>query len=878
MRAFISYARTPSSAAAVALRDALQNKFASVFLDTSDIEDAAEFPRAIVDGILEATVFLAIVDSSYTRRWYCLRELQLAMAAVARARSEGKEGPRIVITVAGDDASHISELPPDLAMRNWPPVSDISRVTELLEAEIPLAGGTFGTFLKSYDPAVIALTEAPRLPAPRDGIAARVLPAGLPPSCHDAFVGRADELSRIHFALTSSAPHGAEVPRRTVLLEGFAGVGKSQLAAEYVHRCGDHYSGGIFYLTAGVSAADFERQLTELAIRVAGHTATSAGNPRQALRRWAAAHASEPILLVVDNVPHGSRSHGTDVLAHWCPLIGAASVLATSRDRRARYDGDVRGIEVLPLPVESAVALLASGPNPPHVDDALWRDIAVRAGRLPLALRLLNAVLDTSSPRQILDRLQKSSLTELDDAYHALAAYLPFSEAPSVIAAFTITADALSPAAFAAAFQFALLAPAPIPMTIASKVADRSTLGELVRRGVITPSGGGRGEMYGQLHRLFAEYVLARRTRRQPWWQGVQDLLPLRLQPREIQMRRTVGSLSASFASVLKELDVIEEIDVFLATAPHVEWLYQRLMETQPFPQPAQNPMLFNYGKCLDNLVNASDTREAGLASVRNVLRRIAADDAPELRGDLAATFAVAVRLSMLQTPPSPTALDLYPLGEFASPSSNEFGYIVERLSPDVAEAWRRRFPKVQEVFEFRREFLGPTDIGTIRPAYDLAHGYLHLGDLETARHWFTIVAELCTLRDGAEGANTLVAQWHLLLISIAIGEPAAKRLSLELALMPLLGRSRADLSPPLRVVRLLLVIIPELKGEKVKRVFSDASTEELHAYTLMVVRLLAFGEVGGSLFDRTSTAFTKRALQLKKKSNGANLSSQLPG
>ena len=58
------------------------------------------------------------------------------------------------------------------------------------------------------------------------------------------FVARSDELERIHIAL-----RGSHHSRRTVVVHGLGGMGKTQLAAEYAKRHRDEYS-AVFWMTA----------------------------------------------------------------------------------------------------------------------------------------------------------------------------------------------------------------------------------------------------------------------------------------------------------------------------------------------------------------------------------------------------------------------------------------------------------------------------------------------------------------------------------------------------------------------------------------------------------------------------------------------------
>ena len=63
---FISYARTTNRQQAETLHRELGEL---AFFDTSDIEAGEQFPKVLVDALLDAKVVVVFVDERYFQRW-----------------------------------------------------------------------------------------------------------------------------------------------------------------------------------------------------------------------------------------------------------------------------------------------------------------------------------------------------------------------------------------------------------------------------------------------------------------------------------------------------------------------------------------------------------------------------------------------------------------------------------------------------------------------------------------------------------------------------------------------------------------------------------------------------------------------------------------
>ena len=200
------------------------------------------------------------------------------------------------------------------------------------------------------------------------------------PARNPLFSGRADELNRIASALAGS---------RTVAISGPDGIGKTQLAAEFVHRRAADYPGGVFWLS--FSSPD------NVPVRVAAQGAAAATELRPdyadlgldeqiqaVLRTW---ESDTERLLVFDDC------NDEDTLREWLPATGKATVLVTSH--RAAWDTSLKTaiVKVGPLPRHDGVGLLRRlRPDVAPASSSLER-VAEELEDHPLALRLAGGLL-----------------------------------------------------------------------------------------------------------------------------------------------------------------------------------------------------------------------------------------------------------------------------------------------------------------------------------------------------------------------------------------------------------------------------------------------------------------------------------------------------
>ena len=373
-------------------------------------------------------------------------------------------------------------------------------------------------------PARRASTDAESLPGSMatGALAPRApLPAGsrvpLPPN--PLFVGRGDELLQISAALEGG---GSTVALGQVVVStGLAGIGKTQLAVEFVHRYGRFFAGGVFWLSFA-SAGEIPLQIAACAGPDAMDLAPGIdGLPldervKRVQRAW---QSDVPRLLVFDNCEEEG------LLAAWRPPSGGCRVLVTSRRSHWAPTLGVTGLPLDLLPRSVSIELLRRyrpdlGPDDPGLDA-----IAGELGDLPLALHLTGSYLRAYRAEVSLDDYLLE-LRRAEVVRHAslLGAGLDDSPSPTrhlqgVVQTFALCLGRLDPqrevdrVAIALLARMASLAPGePVPRDLLAKTLvdtdPRLRMDGLRRLGAVGLVEEGRGWL--RLHRLLAHFVRQR--------------------------------------------------------------------------------------------------------------------------------------------------------------------------------------------------------------------------------------------------------------------------------------------------------------------------------------------------------------------------------
>jgi hypothetical protein len=234
--------------------------------------------------------------------------------------------------------------------------------------------------------------------------------------------GRDALLKQLHDRLSKGAGVVAVTP--VAALTGQGGIGKTQLAALYVHEHREDWPGGIFWLDMG--SGDPENILGQVAesfapkLKVTTEQTEPKARRRELAAGWLAAVRNDPTVLVVaDNLEEPRLLESLGGLANSRLTTLDCKVLVTSRRRDLRGCASV-DVEVLSPEAATELLLSTAGREGEQVDapeaDAVAA-IARRVGFLPLALKLAGSLarIEESSFREMVADLADCGIVELVD-------------------------------------------------------------------------------------------------------------------------------------------------------------------------------------------------------------------------------------------------------------------------------------------------------------------------------------------------------------------------------------------------------------------------------------------------------------------------------
>lgn len=196
----------------------------------------------------------------------------------------------------------------------------------------------------------------------------------------EQFVGREEELAKIKENFQGDGSH-----RKTVLLQGLGGIGKTQLAVEYVKQQRDAYP-AIFWLN-GKSEDMLKQSFKNMAKRLFDQFPSStllrtaaeskdADQVAEAMKRWLSVKGNNQWLLVFDNVDNPKLPGIKDPQAYniksYFPEAHQGFILITTRSSQLKI-GEIIPVKKLQN-VREMVAILAHMSDRPISDQGRRRD------------------------------------------------------------------------------------------------------------------------------------------------------------------------------------------------------------------------------------------------------------------------------------------------------------------------------------------------------------------------------------------------------------------------------------------------------------------------------------------------------------------------
>ena len=276
-------------------------------------------------------------------------------------------------------------------------------------------------------------------------------------SLGNRFAGRISALWDAHDMLQA---HKTVVVAGVGMVGGTAGIGKTRLAIEYVHRFGADYPGGVFWINA-------EQGLSELIIQVTQGADIKIDDTleedRQLAQMWRKLSGCGPVLIVLDNFPE------CESLQPWLPSTRLVHTLVTTR----RRDLGLSRLSLDFMAVDEALELLNSaesefGPEAIKLID--------RLGGFPLALELAGNILNRRPALTIEGLLQEmnkagesQTLSIFAEKY---ADELPSGHGNDAAATFKISWDLASSTAKAVLQILSCFGPMPVPRRLLREIID----------------------------------------------------------------------------------------------------------------------------------------------------------------------------------------------------------------------------------------------------------------------------------------------------------------------------------------------------------------------------------------------------------------------
>jgi tetratricopeptide (TPR) repeat protein len=515
---FISYARSSSALEAKALHEKLTQKGYSVFLDEKEIPPGSVFPQYLADGLNASRIIIVLATDLYFKKPWCVREFQTILLPytelLLKTNDPANALDHIMILFQKDGTvEHIGALlPPQLTIRSWPREHESDTAADLAIRLLQNKGSHTATEDDSNTSSG-GIRNAGLVPAAARPSSVSQYLTALPQTLGDDLFGREESLWQIHYALELRA---ADDNTRSLVIEGSGGMGKTQLAAEYVHRYGFRfYTGGIIWIDASGDEDHLLQQFTEV-LKIFAPLSSGAGSLELAALKLQSCFAALPqdkkYLWVIDNIPEPQKGQSPHRLDHWCPARKNVSILGTSRQAGIK-DAD-HLLRLRELTEDAALNMLVQPlVQKKWLNEDDWKIIVKWVGALPIALRILHTSLADGYLRPE-DLLKKANGDDpslvLDDEADSIKEEVADEYLRSIAEVFSFSYEALQnyPDALSALKFISLLAKAPVPESLLLRVCDTKSLAILAKRSWISPIAGDSDvtERHYSIHRIAASY------------------------------------------------------------------------------------------------------------------------------------------------------------------------------------------------------------------------------------------------------------------------------------------------------------------------------------------------------------------------------------
>lgn len=484
---FLSYARGARGAAAEALQDALAAAGVSVFRDEHSIPVGAPFPGHLADAVCDARVVVVFADPAYFQRFWCVAEFMLAVAPYRVAPTDRASTEHLVFALGEGVEDVLVHLPPPAAQVSWPGAGDTDTLAAMVRERLANVEVAVGERLRGvHDEAVERLRKGGAVPPPAGAGAADQAAAirhvyDLPETRGSGFVGRDAELWLLSHELTTRRALGRP---GSLLVEGADGLGKTQLAAEFVWRYGAGYPGGIVWIDGRANKEELAHSFMTVVRRFGSEPVTELAGLRAQIATLFDQRAD--VLWVVDDLPEHRPGERPRPLDTWCPAHRSVTLLGTSR--RTAVPGFDQRLALRAVEREDAVTLLV----PPNVERSTltsleWGDIVEWVGRTPLALVWLRDALAHSlhTPESLLAIVRRPDATSaVDEIATVLWEDMPEGTRSGLNETVEIAYRLLVswPEGLAAARRLAWLGGRRLTSPLIDTLVDRDTVVKLARR------------------------------------------------------------------------------------------------------------------------------------------------------------------------------------------------------------------------------------------------------------------------------------------------------------------------------------------------------------------------------------------------------------